>query len=728
MPIPWKSRCTRIPSVEHRAITIHQLRDLSVFVQRLCKTQLLRSKERSVVPFSEVNMYYLADLIIKPAIEYEERKRKTDLRYSWVEFVADAAQLPRLMFSHSWFGRFRDFMASVKELGRSHGVGGSFCIWICTFANSQFGEDFGAGLRDSPFYKAVQIVEDGLILIVDRDASSLQRIWCGLELHLSLVLAKRLEIFTSAGQVGVTVTNGPLVESVEAWDVTRMEASQDSDRRQILNYLCRGELHERDGLKKDEHGNLALVDGWRKTLDGVETTANTPLRLSGQEEYVHEGNLFLQFADKFAQLNTAVRQKVLLAAQASDGIRERHAQKMSLECRGITLGELRTVVKKLKAFVSLSDAYSWDSLTVAVVAEQLMVLPAFSPDGYCYAEFVSPSARTPQYVIDDVFQDSWASTISAVEWFAEARQLSNSAVLWWAPFCVDSRRVQEESQNWDSAIRTVISNCEGWLTVLPRDRELIVRSNRMQQLQICFETGRQIDLCCPHGVLSCTSPFLDGAWEFGRFDPAIARVLIDANWEEATCANKEVQERIKAQVRDAPGGFAGFKARLSRVIAGPILRDAVSKPGSERIDEILKICRMPGFNINNAAMKGPLGETPLHVAAAVGNAQAIRVLLAHNADPYAEDNIRETPLHYAALSGMVGATRLLLKGGAASGAESAFAETALTVAKQNPAAFLGKDPSKVITLLLAWEGAEAEEMKEQAEAEAEASTVAADVP
>ena len=43
----------------------------------------------------------------------------------------------------------------------------------------------------------------------------------------------------------------------------QMEASEDADRRQILNYLSGGETHERDGagLQTDATGELTLVDG-----------------------------------------------------------------------------------------------------------------------------------------------------------------------------------------------------------------------------------------------------------------------------------------------------------------------------------------------------------------------------------------------------------------------------------------------------------------------------------
>ena len=55
-------------------------------------------------------------------------------------------------------------------------------FWVCTFANNQFGENFGARIVDTPFVRAVEFAE-ATILMVDRDAGSLRRSWCCLEFH-----------------------------------------------------------------------------------------------------------------------------------------------------------------------------------------------------------------------------------------------------------------------------------------------------------------------------------------------------------------------------------------------------------------------------------------------------------------------------------------------------------------------------------------------------------------
>jgi ankyrin repeat protein len=109
--------------------------------------------------------------------------------------------------------------------------------------------------------------------------------------------------------------------------------------------------------------------------------------------------------------------------------------------------------------------------------------------------------------------------------------------------------------------------------------------------------------------------------------------------------------------------------------------------------------------INSNVLKGGLGETAVHIAAAAGNLAMLEMLLGHRADPNAEDHLRETPLHYAAMTGKAGSIRLLLKHGAEPQVESAFAETPLCVAEQNPAAFLGIRTEKAAELLKVWAAA-----------------------
>ena len=144
MPVPWPRRAVvpRIEQVEHRAVTIQQLRNLRLFLQRLCKSGLLRSKFRgnARINWFEINMFDIRDCVILPLIRHLERARNNEWNggYSWAELVAeDPEQPPDLLLSHSWSGRFVDFMMAVDKLAARARLGADHKIWICTFGVSR---------------------------------------------------------------------------------------------------------------------------------------------------------------------------------------------------------------------------------------------------------------------------------------------------------------------------------------------------------------------------------------------------------------------------------------------------------------------------------------------------------------------------------------------------------------------------------------------------------------
>lgn len=65
-----------------------------------------------------------------------------------------------------------------------------------------------------------------------------------------------------------------------------------------------------------------------------------------------------------------------------------------------------------------------------------------------------------------------------------------------------------------------------------------------------------------------------------------------------------------------------------------------------------------------AKAKDAKGETPLHHAAKLGELEAMKVLLAHGADPNAKSPVGATPLHVARAFGEERAAKLLLEAGA----------------------------------------------------------------
>ena len=91
MPVPWSDKPTYIEECQNRAITIQQLRDLSVFLQRLSAVGLLRSSDGRRLHWFGLNMYDIRD-ILKQVIEFHEEQRGngSKSRRSWVEFIATA--------------------------------------------------------------------------------------------------------------------------------------------------------------------------------------------------------------------------------------------------------------------------------------------------------------------------------------------------------------------------------------------------------------------------------------------------------------------------------------------------------------------------------------------------------------------------------------------------------------------------------------------------------------
>lgn len=74
-------------------------------------------------------------------------------------------------------------------------------------------------------------------------------------------------------------------------------------------------------------------------------------------------------------------------------------------------------------------------------------------------------------------------------------------------------------------------------------------------------------------------------------------------------------------------------------------------------------------------------ETPLHVAAGLGNVRCTKLLLSYSADVRVQlGAARSTPLHLAAEEGSAECTRLLLNAGAALEAKNSRGQTAMHLA------------------------------------------------
>lgn len=225
------------------------------------------------------------------------------------------------------------------------------------------------------------------------------------------------------------------------------------------------------------------------------------------------------------------------------------------------------------------------------------------------------------------------------------------------------------------------------------------RAWTMLELEMSVRLGLGQFFATAMGVISCQHPFpAQSSYVFGNFDPSISRMIMKADIRDAQCRRADHMEGIHAYFQQRGQGiYNQMNRRLKRWCAGPALLDAASK---DDIDEIQRICEIPGLMINSDTLKGPHLESAIHIAAALGKINALEALIELKADPNVEDNTRESALHYAAISGQHESCSVLLREGADPLVESSFGETPLQVAQQDLAGYLYVSTAQVRDVLL----------------------------
>ncbi|CAE7033705.1 anks1b [Symbiodinium natans] len=685
MSLPWpdpSAVVTRIANLTERAVTVKQLRQLALFLQRLCKALLLKhSTEHSkdngcydeYITWFDINMYDITSEVIKKVIPYVNPKiqgaRHSKIAQdwcSWSEFVAQRPQPARLMISHWWGGRFRDFMRVIQELCVDEALPGSTPLWVCTFANNQWGEDFGDRLANCPFYRTVAAA-DMTVLIVDRSAGSLGRVWCGLELYLTIQSQKRLLIYTPSGLVGHSsgrASSGPLIEAIKAWDIRQTNASEDAYRRQILNYIA--DVDEFQGLQVATDGRLVRDHG--------------------------------------EDLNMMVRVEVYATVGRSHILRGCRVPRK--EHRGVKLGQWRAFTRQAEASwyqrfgsethqADVAPSVSFGDADVRMIYSSF-VQPRISAAKRSYMEVVSDGPQLPKYYVSLSWGTRIADAAAAIDWWAEALHLPDSAVLF-VDFLSAGPEKSEGACDTEPTehIKGVafpaadeLLECQAMLGVLDHDAPEMTSAWRFLEFEFASRNGLDIYLACATGALACSCPFADGSWVFGRFDADIGRSMQHVSSRNCRAEARELRA-IKDYFESRGHGQAIYDQidrRFQRWGAGPVLREAAECDDEE---EVKAICMNPSLVINGCSLQGAHSETALHIAAAAGSMEAMRALLRLHADPNAQDQLGETPLHYAALAGQSAAAALLLEAKANILCENSLAQDPLFVAQQNPAGFLG---------------------------------------
>eukprot|EP00930_Biecheleria_cincta_P027505 TRINITY_DN19311_c0_g3_i1.p1 TRINITY_DN19311_c0_g3~~TRINITY_DN19311_c0_g3_i1.p1 ORF type:complete len:624 (+),score=88.99 TRINITY_DN19311_c0_g3_i1:60-1931(+) len=448
----FAKKVQRIPNVADRGITVNQLRMLSEFIISLCKTGLWKHTTPRTstkgcfglrLRWRDINMYDITDEITEKVIEHTKPTLVPDASYagergcSWVEFVASCLQPAKIMFSHWWGGCFRDTIGIINMLCQDKGLGAEAALWICTFAVNQKGEVVGTKIMDTPFMKAISKAEL-TVLLVDRSAGSLRRTWCALELYRTAAENKDLEVYTPLGKVGNgRASSGPLIESLREFDIRSTEASDDSYRRQILNYIASED--EAKGLKQ-ENGVIQLLQG-RPALE--DERRDDGFRPSGRPRLMYETELFQRYAKVFESVNMRVRMEAY--ANLGKHRRTKGCTVRQVSQRGVSLGQWRALCREMTANYKqwkpsqeeYNDHRKRAGKPLATVPIEAAHMDLYEVDAFFWGpkrdaagcsimETLSNGPQAPQTYVNWYFGGDIAYMMTAIDHYAEAMQLTAS--------------------------------------------------------------------------------------------------------------------------------------------------------------------------------------------------------------------------------------------------------------------------------------------------------------
>mmetsp|Transcript_12011 Transcript_12011/g.26896 ORF Transcript_12011/g.26896 Transcript_12011/m.26896 type:complete len:624 (-) Transcript_12011:164-2035(-) len=180
-----------VAKVEHRGITIRQLKSVEDVAVKACDAKLWKdtappqySKTSGLaLEMSFLNLYHANTWIIMPATKKDN--------CSMVELLCTnkTGQIAQWFLSHWWGEAIRECVACLQEHMKHRGRSEDDSYWICAYANRQ--HDIGAsGIsadpKDTGFYRALALAKGVLILLDGKKEASgpsttLSRIWCGFE-------------------------------------------------------------------------------------------------------------------------------------------------------------------------------------------------------------------------------------------------------------------------------------------------------------------------------------------------------------------------------------------------------------------------------------------------------------------------------------------------------------------------------------------------------------------
>lgn len=669
------------------------------FAQDAFNKQKLRAGER--IQWTRINQHDIVATVIKQVIPSGKNS------CSWVEMLADGRPQTRRFFcSHNWNEPFRDFMASIDHHTRNQRVAPDDSYWICVYANNQWDIELGVHLDDSPFYAALKHAESTLLML-DKSAEALQRVWVIFEMTETYKLKQRLEAWTALGRVGSSqVASGPFVEALENVRTEDAQATNPCDQRQLMNRIAG--IAEMTGI---------IIRDDQKELD--------PAAPFG----TYEDKLVDKYGDTFQKWDSDLSH---MAKKSFEDFACKDAGEKDLisdpALRGITLAQLRALDQEFQGYVAsfvsrsvvskqvFGPAYVSEGEATLEELKDLWIIPSTLQKRCSYVELVAVGDQRPEYHVTYERNIEFKAFMEALEWHAEAREIPDTTP-YWIDILAENHHddagepFEPGSTMYENIVTHVIKDQAAGLVLLIDDaRSCLTVGSNLYEMHLAIEGSKSVDLLSSSGVIATTRPFPEGTWMHGEFDASLAENFIDFSITNAKFASAAGRNKVMNSIAtdsdnsssdtEPPAScweYVLFNQRLRHNFAGPVLRNAAYAGNLQLMEAVAK--HAPLLERNAQHLQGHLGETDLHCAAAAGHIKVVQHLLAKTSNPDVQDREGETPLHYAAFCGHSEVAKLLVLHKANPSQESFSAEWPFEVAELNPAYFLGVDTSEVLEVL-----------------------------
>lgn len=170
----------------------------------------------------EPNMHTVVSVFIKPMTQDNQGVRGLALKLN-----EKHPKKVETFISHSWSGRFEDFVATLCSNLLPQTV-----VFICSFAlpqNLDVGPILDAKLENTPFAQAHDIASE-VFLVIDKSIDVIERVWVIYELYLSHRRNKPIQIGFSERDADF---RRKIMDKIETIDVRSAKASKDADARAI---------------------------------------------------------------------------------------------------------------------------------------------------------------------------------------------------------------------------------------------------------------------------------------------------------------------------------------------------------------------------------------------------------------------------------------------------------------------------------------------------------------